>query len=211
MSVDWSRCWRVWAGCRRGRIATCVALAGLLAADSWIAEAQQLRWRPATELPAFDVVSIKPADAAARPRVRITPGRLSATARSLQGLVMQAYEIPTASQLVGLSNRLSTTAFDVEATFPPETTPQEMRSMLQRTLIERFRLSGHVERRALPVFILLASGPLARGVTVSAAHDCPKPVPSQPAVDACNHESTSVASRRAGASLHTERLEVTMT
>lgn len=49
---------------------------------------------------------------------------------------------------------LATERFDIDATFPGNTTPEQLRPMLQALLAERFKLALHKETRQLPTYAL---------------------------------------------------------
>jgi uncharacterized protein (TIGR03435 family) len=107
----------------------------------------------------FEVVSITPNASVAGPSsIRITPGRVSMSNVNVRKVVLNAYGIPDDRQysLVG-PDWLSTDHFDINATFPPETTAEAMREMMRTMLAERFKLSLHQETRQLPMYSLVVA------------------------------------------------------
>ena len=75
------------------------------------------------------------------------PGRLHYPGVTLQGLLIEAYDV-SKFQLQGL-DWLADGAlrFNVDATFPPDTTKPQFRAMLRNLLIERFHLKTHSEKK----------------------------------------------------------------
>jgi uncharacterized protein (TIGR03435 family) len=119
-----------------------------------------------TQKPAFEVVSIK-ARAPSNPlgtgiRVSTAGGRFVADNYTLGGLIYWAYRSSDGKpfRILGLPAWEQTDRFDVQAT--PEgksrdVPPEEMRSMVQGMLEDRFQLKAHREMRELPVYNLVVA------------------------------------------------------
>lgn len=128
-----------------------VALAGLLCAGCY--------GQPGAEPLAFDVASVKLAAHGhnAGPSfsdVKIaSPGRLVGINASLDECIRWAYDIKE-YQISGPDWLNSAASYDIEAKAPANTTPQQMRLMLQTLLRERFKLVLHRDTRLLPVYLL---------------------------------------------------------
>ncbi len=124
----------------------------LLAASAAVAQSQ----------PAFEVASVKPAEAlvpgrrlaplAGGPGTRM-PNRLAGTA-SMKTILMWAYGIKT-FQLTGPS-WMDTERYEIVAKIPQGATKEQVALMLQNLLEERFHLSLHRETKELPTYVLLA-------------------------------------------------------
>lgn len=112
--------------------------------------------------PAFEVVSIKAitsSNRVTRP-ISITGGRFVANDNTLRSLTNWAYRASDGkpllrSLIVGLPDWAETARFDIQAKPEGESrnTPlEEMRSMGQGMLEDRFQLNAHREMRELPVY-----------------------------------------------------------
>jgi uncharacterized protein (TIGR03435 family) len=146
----------------------CVATAarGAIAQGSDVAERQE---SPATQLPAFDVVSIKPHQDEDMTRIGIrfntTPDGLSFKGGSLDMLLHFAFGVPR-NQLLNEPGWVKSSRFDVEAKVAPEDAPrlealtrQQRWTMLIPALEDRCHLKFHHENRELQVYTLVvASG-----------------------------------------------------
>jgi uncharacterized protein (TIGR03435 family) len=103
----------------------------------------------------FDVVSVKPNVSGDEPSVpRISPGRFSWINVSLRQLIQVAYDMRP-YQLIALPNWADTARFDVTATTSVSASRQQMNTMLQGLLADRFDLTVHREGRELPVYALV--------------------------------------------------------
>jgi uncharacterized protein (TIGR03435 family) len=121
----------------------------------------------------FEVASFKPAQPPAGGPFRSgefggpgkgDPGLISYSYMTLARLVMEAYGID-ASQLSG-PDWITTTRFDIVAKIPPETTREQVPTMLRNLLAERLKLKVHREARAMTVYDLsiASGGPRLRAV-----------------------------------------------
>jgi uncharacterized protein (TIGR03435 family) len=77
---------------------------------------------------------------------------------SLRDLISLAYGIATGRdyELSG-PGWLETKKFDIAATFPPESSRDQVREMLRTLLIQRFHLKTHVENRKLEAYALVVA------------------------------------------------------
>ncbi len=149
----------------------CLAIVG---ATSWLA---LVTAQPSP--PRFEVVSVKPHNAAAPPwlnGVRILPsGRFEAIGTTVRGLLPSAYPLRS-FQFLGGPGWIDSEEFDVVATtgigLRP---PHEMQAMTRALLAERFGLVAHEETRERPFYaLMLASsdgklGPNLQKATVDCA------------------------------------------
>lgn len=84
-----------------------------------------------------------------------SPGRIDYVGVTLKMLLKRAYDVP-AEQILG-PGWLDTERYDIAATLPPETNAEQLRSMLQQLLTERFQIYTHRESKSLPVYFLLVA------------------------------------------------------
>jgi uncharacterized protein (TIGR03435 family) len=103
--------------------------------------------------PEFEIASVKPSQSGA-PGIRIDAQRLTMNNLTLFGLISQAYGIQ-AFQIVGGPKWINTERFDVAAVSAQPATKEQLLTMLQALLAERFQL--HFERRidSLPGYFLV--------------------------------------------------------
>ena len=122
----------------------------------------------------FEIASIKEnvsGDGPSDPRV--SPGRFSWVNATLRQLIQTAYDVRP-YQLFALPDWAQDTRFDVNATATSTTSRQQMNSMLQVLLVDRFGLTVHRDRRELPVYALVLArrdGRLGPGIQPSTL-DC---------------------------------------
>ena len=109
---------------------------------------------PAQTEPAFTAVSIKPNTDPPNYSMthQVTAGRVHFVHVALRRLILDAFGIPD-YQLFS-STSLTTGRWDVEATMPSDSSPEQVVSMLRTMLKERFGLQTHSENRAIPVYVL---------------------------------------------------------
>ena len=104
----------------------------------------------------FDVTSVKRVVDGPGPRgVGIHPGgRFVAPSSTVRGLISTAYGLPDI-QIVGGPAWLDTDRFEVLATTTREdVSAADARAMLRTLLADRFRLTTHLEKRELPIYLL---------------------------------------------------------
>jgi uncharacterized protein (TIGR03435 family) len=80
-------------------------------------------------------------------------GRVGVTNMQLRGLIQSAYRVP-ANQLVNVPAWVNGTRVDIIAKADPSASIQELQTMLQPLLVERFKLAFHRETRELDVLAL---------------------------------------------------------
>jgi uncharacterized protein (TIGR03435 family) len=103
---------------------------------------------------AFDIVSVKPNVSGNSSDPTKSPGRYSWMNVSLRQLIQVAYDMRP-FQLIALPGWANTARFDVVATTEVSASPQQMNTMIQGVLTDRFDLTVHRERRELPVYALV--------------------------------------------------------
>lgn len=103
----------------------------------------------------FDVASIKRAAIASNTGTRInnSPGRMSATSIRLKRMITNAYHLKD-HQVTG-PDWLNSEYYDLAATYPPSTSPEQVLPMMQALLAERFKLEVHRETKELPIYALV--------------------------------------------------------
>jgi uncharacterized protein (TIGR03435 family) len=135
----------------------------------------------------FEVISVKPnvsADGPSDPRK--SPGRLSWSNVTLRQLIQVAYDVRP-YQLIALPDWADSARFDVAATASFPASPQQMNTMLQSLLADRFDLAVHREKRELPVYALVLArrdarlGPGIHAATVDCEAIGTRPLDSGPA------------------------------
>jgi uncharacterized protein (TIGR03435 family) len=120
------------------------------------------------QTPAFEVASIKPNRSGdGGSSIRGTAGRIVMQNVPLKKATLWAYGIPDDREyaLAG-PDWLTTERFDIQANFPADTPPQQVRQMTQALLAERFKLTLHRETRQMAVYALVVAknGPKIRAV-----------------------------------------------
>jgi uncharacterized protein (TIGR03435 family) len=110
----------------------------------------------------FDVASVKPSTSDGDPASRFAlgpgdafaPGGLfSAINQPLIAYLRFAFKLG-ANDLPGLPAWVYTDRFDIEARSTANPTKDQMRSMMQSLLVDRFRMKTHIARQTRPVFEL---------------------------------------------------------
>ena len=120
------------------------------------------------QTPAFEVASIKPnRSGGGGSSIRGGAGRITMENVPVKKVTLWAYGIPDDREyaLVG-PDWLTNERFDIQATFPAGTQPQQVRQMTQTLLAERFKLALHRETRQLPIYVLVVgkNGPKIHAV-----------------------------------------------
>jgi uncharacterized protein (TIGR03435 family) len=120
------------------------------------------------QTPAFEVASIEPnRSESGGSSIRRSAGRLRMENVPLRKLTLWAYGVPDDREyaLAG-PDWMATERFDIQATFPADTTPEQVRTMTQRLLAERFQLKLHSETRERPIYALVVAkgGPKIQAV-----------------------------------------------
>jgi uncharacterized protein (TIGR03435 family) len=100
---------------------------------------------------------------------------------TLQDLVKFAYSLQ-ASQIVNLPKFGDESRYDISAVMQPEGRPNgdQIRIMLRKLLVDRYKLVTHTEQRTLPVYLLTAPNGTAKlkPSTFTTVSDSERPVPS---------------------------------
>lgn len=152
--------------------------------------------QPPQKSPTFDVASVKSAGPLVpdgRGTVRMSPpsggpgakdpGRINYPSVTLKNILMKAYDVKN-FQIVGPA-WLDTERYDITATMPPDTTPEQFQAMLQNLLAERFKMTVHRETKELPVYSLTVAknGPkLKESAQAGDALDGSEPLPGRPQI-----------------------------
>jgi uncharacterized protein (TIGR03435 family) len=107
----------------------------------------------------FDAASIKPNDSGPGPSsMRTTAGHLSMQNVSLKKMILNAYGIPDDRRYAVIGpDWLESGSFDLEATFPADTQPVQIRTMLQGFLTSRFKMVARKDTRQLPNYTLVVA------------------------------------------------------
>lgn len=116
-------------------------------------------WAQSPAKPQFDAASFKAAPAVGGPRGMrggpgtSDPGRISYQSATLLQILVRAFGVQT-DQISG-PTWIETEKYEITATMPPTTTPDDFKGMLQGLLAERIGLVIHHESRNLPVYLLV--------------------------------------------------------
>jgi uncharacterized protein (TIGR03435 family) len=107
--------------------------------------------------PQFEVVSIKPNNSTSGAlSIGAQPGgRFSAVNVSLKTLATYAFQVRD-PQIFGGPGWIDSDRYNIDAVASGTSTNEQMRSMVQALLIERFKLKSHRETRDLPIYELVA-------------------------------------------------------
>ena len=128
-------------------------LRAILIARFLVTAAPHLSAQP---LPQFEVATVKPAPPQPVGQVSTHMNwdghRLNFTGVNLQDMIARAYGVQR-YQITGPS-WLETERFDVAASFPADSKPDQMPLMLQSLLADRFKLTLHHVSKELPIFAL---------------------------------------------------------
>jgi uncharacterized protein (TIGR03435 family) len=125
----------------------------LIAATATVMFAQQ----ESTTRPEFDSASIKPNKSGARAGgVRATPGRIAGSNATARMLLQEAFDVKSYQVAAG-PGWIDSDRFDVEAKSEGGATEDQLRPMLQRLLIDRFKLVVHRETKEMQVSALLVA------------------------------------------------------
>lgn len=124
---------------------------------------------PVSAAPAFDVVSVKPADPNSRmTRLQLSPGRLSAKSAPLKLFIQMIYGLKAEAQMEGLPASIGSQKFDIEAKadealqarldkMSSEESGAVMNRMIQAMLEDRFQMKVSRQTRELPVYALVVA------------------------------------------------------
>ena len=119
-----------------------------------IIAAPMIAFTQSSELPAFEVASVKPNNFTGTRALRIEPGRLVATRMSLRNLIEEAYGV-AGFQILGGPTWSNSDVYDIEAKAEHPASKAQLLLMLQSLLTERFKLIVHWESKQIPVYTLV--------------------------------------------------------
>ena len=109
--------------------------------------------------PSFEVASVKPAAPSSDENLSVSmsrgPGRISYTNATLKSLIAHAYQVK--EHQVSGPDWIDSERFDVNAKIADGVSIQQVPSMLQGLLAERFKLRLHRTTRVRPVYVLTIS------------------------------------------------------
>lgn len=112
-----------------------------------------------SDKPMFEAASVKPAPPPTGMGLMVRmggdAGRINWNNVALKDMIAQAYDVKD-FQISG-PEWLRSARFDVVATMPEGTTPEQRRLMLQNLLAERFQLSTHRESKDMQIFALVVT------------------------------------------------------
>jgi uncharacterized protein (TIGR03435 family) len=109
--------------------------------------------------PSFEVATIKPSQPDRPGRAFLwRGGRFVTFNTTLTALIGFAYDVQD-KQIVGAQDWMTTDKFDIEAKPDTPGTPsrEQMRTMLQKLLADRFQLKFHADKKELPAYVLAVS------------------------------------------------------
>lgn len=104
--------------------------------------------------PAFEVASVKPSQPGTPGGSSLDPGRLTVRGETLRGLILSVYNVPY-WRVNGGPEWVNTDGYEIIATFPPDTSQDQVTLMLQNLLADRFKLAIHREMRDSSVYALV--------------------------------------------------------
>ena len=134
-----------------------MVMARVFAAVVLVLVASRAESQTASELPAFEVISIKPRLPDAPPgAIPNAPDRFVRPNVTVSGLIEYAYEL-RAFQIIGGPAWVRSDRFEVSAKAETAVSQAQMRLMVQRFLAERFGLQVHRETREMDTYALVTA------------------------------------------------------
>lgn len=111
--------------------------------------------------PAFDVASVKISPPIGGQNtfvgMKIDPGHIHIANFGLEAIMLRAFHI-AGDQILGIPNEFRyPLAYEIDATYTPNTSEEQVLLMLQTLLAERFKLAVHRETRVAPVYALVVA------------------------------------------------------
>ena len=104
--------------------------------------------------PEFEVASVKINKSGDnQTRFNFVGGRIDVINMQLRGIIQSAYRVP-ANQLLNVPGWVNGTRVDIVAKADPKYSVQELQSMLQPLLVQRFKLKFHREMRDMDVYVM---------------------------------------------------------
>ncbi|HEY9462107.1 MAG TPA: TIGR03435 family protein [Vicinamibacterales bacterium] len=132
-------------------------MARVFAALVLVLVASRAEGQTSSELPAFEVISIKPRTPDAPPgNIPNSPDRFVRPNVTVSGLIEYAYEA-RAFQIIGGSAWVRSDRYEVSAKAETAVSQAQMRLMVQRLLAERFGLQVHRETREMDTYALVTA------------------------------------------------------
>lgn len=141
----------------------------------------------ASSPPTFDVADVHPSVRSTNPFFSggiFRAGRYELRKATMVDLIRVAYGVD-ADKVLGGPSWLETDRFDVIATAPPATPPENIKLMLQALLADRFKLAVHTDSKLLPSYVLTVGPggkPKMKEADGSGNAGC-QPVPQAPQPD----------------------------
>jgi uncharacterized protein (TIGR03435 family) len=113
---------------------------------------------------AFEVASVKrnPDTGGASSGVQIRPDRLEAIWIPAQGLIIQAFGV-SGVRVIGMPDWARTERYDIRARTSKPSSRQEILTMLQTLLADRFSMKVHREMREMDIYALIVAKPGSLG------------------------------------------------
>jgi uncharacterized protein (TIGR03435 family) len=104
--------------------------------------------------PEFEVASVKINKSGDnQTRFNFVGGRIDVINMQLRGIIQSAYRVP-ANQLINVPGWVNGTRVDIVAKADPKYSVQELQSMLQPLLVQRFKFTFHREMRDMDVYVM---------------------------------------------------------
>jgi uncharacterized protein (TIGR03435 family) len=100
----------------------------------------------------FDAASIKPRPPGPGTMMRETKGRIDYVGIPLLSVIARAYSV-NFPQVIA-PDWVYSDGYEIRATFPPNTPPEQVAVMLQTMLADRFHFAMHHEQRELSAYVL---------------------------------------------------------
>jgi uncharacterized protein (TIGR03435 family) len=136
----------------------------------------------------FEAASVHVSEGKGRTRMQSDPGQITYTNATLFNILLRAYDLQP-YQLAG-PDWISTAKYDIAAKIPAGATKEQVRTMLQNLLAERFHAEVHHETRALQGFELVAGRGGAK-LRESAPSGTPADLDKEPRVDSSGYPELS--------------------
>ncbi len=130
----------------------------------------------------FEVADIKPSVTGARQNVRLQNGRLDVRAFPLKNLIMLAWDLNGDELLAGAPKWLESARFDIVAKastsgLGDQPDFETLRLMLRALLVDRFKLTTHMEDRPVAAYTLVALKPKLQKADPSSRTRCREGAP----------------------------------
>jgi uncharacterized protein (TIGR03435 family) len=108
----------------------------------------------------FDVASVRANKSGPQgTNIKVLPSGVNLVNVPLRAIIQLAYGIQQPSRLVGVPDWASAERFDIAAKSDAITSRDQLRSMLQALLADRFKLAAHIEVREQPIYVLTRARP----------------------------------------------------